>query len=97
MTALLKDRHIERLKAGKCTVGAGIIFVETLTYLERASDQCSSVALLMLARDNEEIMANHHQYLRELHKGSKQEYSDELSRRREQYMEPLIKLEDSAG
>ncbi len=97
MTALLKDRHIERLKAGKCTVGAGIIFVETLTYLERASDQCSSVALLMLARDNEEIMANHHQYLRELHKGSKQEYSDELARRREQYMEPLIKLEDSAG
>ena len=92
MIALLKDRHIERLKLGTCMVSSGLIFVETLTYLERAADQCSSIALLLLARENAEIMSNHHQYLRELHKGAKREYTEELNRRRLQYMEPLLEI-----
>lgn len=92
MIALLKDRHIERLKEGTCLVSSGLVFVETLTYLERAADQCSSIALLLLARENAEIMSNHHQYLRELHKGAKREYSEELSRRHQQYMEPLMEI-----
>ncbi len=92
MIALLKDRHIERLKAGTCVVSAGLSFVETLTYLERSADQCSSIALLLLARENPEIMSNHHQYLRELHKGAKREYTDELNRRHQQYMVPLLEI-----
>ncbi|MBR6506624.1 MAG: Na/Pi cotransporter family protein [Clostridia bacterium] len=92
MIALLKDRHIERLKEGTCLVSSGLVFVETLTYLERAADQCSSIALLLLARENAEIMSNHHQYLRELHKGAKREYSEELNRRHQQYMEPLLEI-----
>lgn len=92
MIALLKDRHIERLKAGTCVLSAGLAFVETLTYLERAADQCSSIALLLLSRENAEIMANHHQYLRELHKGAKREYTEELDRRHDQYMKPLLEI-----
>ena len=92
MIALLKDRHIERLKLGTCLVSTGLIFVETLTHLERAADQCSSIALLLLARENAEIMSNHHQYLRELHKGAKREYTEELNRRHQQYMEPLMEI-----
>ena len=92
MIALLKDRHIERLKEGTCVVSAGLAFVETLTYLERSADQCSSIALLLLARENPEIMSNHHQYLRELHKGVKREYTEELNRRRQQYMVPLLEI-----
>lgn len=92
MIALLKDRHIERLKLGTCIVSTGLVFVETLTHLERAADQCSSIALLLLARENAEIMSNHHQYLRELHKGAKREYTEELNRRHQQYMEPLMEI-----
>ena len=92
MIALLKDRHIERLKLGTCLVSTGLIFVETLTHLERAADQCSSIALLLLARENAEIMSNHHQYLRELHKGAKREYTEELNRRHQQYMDPLMEI-----
>ena len=92
MIALLKDRHIERLKEGTCVVSAGLAFVETLTYLERSADQCSSIALLLLARENPEIMSNHHQYLRELHKGAKREYTAELNQRHQQYMVPLLEL-----
>ena len=92
MIALLKDRHIERLKLGTCLVSTGLIFVETLTHLERAADQCSSIALLLLARENAEIMSNHHKYLRELHKGAKREYTEELNRRHQQYMDPLMEI-----
>ena len=92
MVVLLKRRHIERLKAGTCTVGPGLVFMELLTYLERAADQCSSIALLMLGRENEEILHNHHEYLRELHKGGDMQYSEELNRRREQYVAPLEQI-----
>ena len=91
MVQYLRDSHIERLKSGKCTVSAGIIFLETLTYLERASDQCSSVGVLILSRNNEEIRKNHHEYLRELHKETDPAYSEELHRRREEYLVPLMK------
>lgn len=55
MVLQLRDNHTERLRRGICTVNGGLVFLETLTYLERAADQCSSIALLMLARENESI------------------------------------------
>lgn len=56
MVMILRDRHTKRLKSGACSVGSGLVFMETLTYLERASDQCSSIAVMMLARNNENIL-----------------------------------------
>jgi hypothetical protein len=63
--------------------------MEALTHLERASDHCSSVALMMVARHNDAILANHYDYLRELHAGNEAWYMDERNRRREQYITPL--------
>jgi len=60
-----------------------------LTYLERASDQCSSIAMMMLSRDNEAILQNHHEYLREIHAGNDARYNEEKERRREQYITRL--------
>ena len=89
MVMILRDRHTKRLKNGTCSVGSGLVFMETLTYLERASDQCSSIAVMMLARNNEEILQNHYDYLREIHSGSDVAYLAERDRRREQYIKPL--------
>ena len=89
MVRILRSRHTKRLKQGSCSVGTGLVFMETLTYLERASDQCSSIAVLMLARKNEEIAKNHYVYLRELHAGNDQSYRKELERRRRQYIDQL--------
>ena len=89
MVQYLRDSHINRLKTGECTVNSGIIFIETLTYLERASDQCSSVAILQLSKNNPQIRENHHDYLRELHKETDQSYVTDLRARREQYLKPL--------
>ena len=89
MVMILRDRHTKRLKTGACSVGSGLVFMEALTYLERASDQCSSIAVMMLARNNETILQNHYEYLREIHAGNDVAYISERERRREQYIKPL--------
>ena len=92
MVMMLRDRHTKRLKNGACSVGSGLVFMEMLTYMERASDQCSSIAVGMLARDNAAILQNHYDYLREIHSGNDEAYKAEKDRRREQYINPLKEI-----
>ena len=89
MVVILRDRHTKRLKKGECNVSSGLVFMEVLTYLERASDQCSSIAVMMLARNNNAILDNHYDYLKEIHAGNDAAYRAEMDCRREQYIKPL--------
>ncbi len=93
MVLLLKDRHTARLCQGVCSVNAGLVFMDALTHLERAADQCSSIAMLLLAKKNDAIMKNHHQYLQELHSSTDQSYLAEQANRRAQYLVPLEQIE----
>ena len=92
MVRLLKDRHTKRLKNGSCSVTSGLVFMDARTHLERASDHCSAIAVLMLARTNAEILGNHYDYLRHLHEGTDTHYASELRRRREQYVDQLYHI-----
>ncbi len=89
MVMILRDRHTKRLKSGACSISSGLVFMEALTHLERASDHCSAVAVMMLARNNEAILHNHYDYLREIHSGNDEYYRNERNRRREQYITEL--------
>ncbi len=91
MVLLLKNRHTTRLCQGICSINSGLIFMDMLTYFERTADQCSSIAMLMLGKNNEEIMKNHHLYLQELHASGDQSYLAEQENRKEQY---LIQLQN---
>ena len=93
MIMILRDRHTKRLKNGSCSIGSGLVFLDVLTYLERASDHCSSVAVMMLARSNSAILQNHHEYLREIHSGNDMAYLAERERRRQQYIKPLKQMQ----
>ena len=93
MVLLLKNRHTARLCQGICCIDSGLIFMDMLTYFERTADQCSSIAMLMLAKNNEAIMRNHHMYLQELHASEDQSYLAEQENRREQYLVPLENIE----
>lgn len=93
MVLLLKNRHTARLCQGTCSIDSGLVFMDMLTYFERTADQCSSIAMLMLAKNNEEIMKNHHMYLQELHASDDQSYLAEQENRREQYLVPLENME----
>ena len=93
MVMILKDRHTKRLKNGSCSITSGLIFMDALTHLERASDHCSSIAVMMLARKNDAILQNHYDYLREVHEGTDRDYRAERNRRREQYIAPLKEIQ----
>ena len=90
MVISLKNRHIERLKLGKCTIANGMAFVEALNDFERIADQCSNIALLILSESDKNIKGNHHAYIRELHKGGDELYNAELAKRKEQYLQKLV-------
>ena len=89
MVLLLRERHTKRLKNGSCTVSSGLAFMETLTHMERASDQCSSIAVMIIACSDDAVMENHYDYLRKLHAGDDFSYLMEIARRKEQYLTPL--------
>ena len=93
MVMILKDRHTKRLKTGDCSVGSGLVFMDALNHLERTSDHCSSIGVMMLARNNEAILQNHHDYLHEMHQGNDEGYRAEKNRRREQYIKPLNEVQ----
>lgn len=93
MVLLLKNRHTARLCKGICSIDSGLIFMDMLTYLERTADQCSNIAMLMLGKNNEEIMKNHHLYLQELHASDDQSYLAEQENRRVQYLVALENIE----
>lgn len=92
MVLLLKNRHTTRLCQGVCSINAGLIFMDMLTYFERTADQCSNIALLLLGKNNEEIMKNHHLYLQELHASGNQDYLAEQEKRKKQYITQLEKI-----
>ena len=89
MVLLLKERHTARLCQGICSINSGLVFMDLLTYFERTADQCSNIALLMLGKNNEDILKNHHLYIQELHASEDQSYRAELENRKEQYLVPL--------
>ena len=92
MVLLLKNRHTERLCQGICSINSGLVFMDMLTYFERTADQCSSIAMLLLGRNNDDIMKNHHAYLRELHAAGDQSYVAEQENRKNQYLVPLQEI-----
>ena len=47
----MKDRHVERMKSGGCTMVQGIAFNDLLTNFERISDHCSNLALATIEVD----------------------------------------------
>ncbi len=44
----LKNRHIERLNQGACTVANGIIYLDIIHDLEKIGDHCSNIAIYVI-------------------------------------------------
>jgi phosphate:Na+ symporter len=89
MVLLLKNRHTDRLCRGVCAIDTGLVFQDLLTHLERTADQCSSIAMMLMSKRNEEILKAHHHYIHELHATADQSYLAEDKMRRAQFLTPL--------
>ena len=64
LVAEMKQRHIKRLRKGKCTMDLGLVWQEFLTNFERISDHCSNVAVCLIEVGINEFET--HSYLLEL-------------------------------
>ena len=54
LNAELKQRHIKRLRKGKCTIELGWVLQDLLTNIERVSDHCSNIAVCLIEiKENE--------------------------------------------
>ena len=62
LKSTFKQRHIERLQEGKCTIELGFVFNDLLTNYERVSDHCSNIAVSTIQRNAPKQDA--HKYLR---------------------------------
>lgn len=60
----MRDRHIVRLKDGKCSIEAGFVWADLLTNLERSADHCSNIAVCVI--DAAEHNMNLHASLKHL-------------------------------
>ena len=89
MVLLLKNRHTDRLCRGVCAIDSGLVFQDVLTHLERTADQCSSIAMMLMSKRNEEILKAHHHYIHQLHATADQSYLAEEKMRRAQFLTPL--------
>ena len=64
MVGKMRDRHITRLKEGRCTIENGFVWSELLNNYSRVSDHCSNIAVATIEVDNNSFET--HQYLQKV-------------------------------
>ena len=92
MADTLKNRHVERLKQGECTIEMGTQFLELLINLERISDHCSNVALRIIRETSSKddiVRIDSHTYIHSLHHGADQEFDRLFEGYRKKYYIPI--------
>lgn len=82
----IKQRHIKRLRKGKCTIELGFILSDIATNFERVSDHCSNIALCLLEVSEDEF--DTHAYLDELKQENNMDFKGKVMAYRERYRLP---------
>ena len=72
INAEMKQRHIRRLRKGKCTIELGWVLQDLLTNIERVSDHCSNIAICMIEVKENEF--DTHSYIEELRENNAKWY-----------------------
>lgn len=92
---LLKERHIERLKEGQCSVDAAFPFIESLSNYERIADHCANVGMYMIAYAAKNQNIDRHEYRRILHQGLTEYYNDLYQQYKETYYDKVLCIPQS--
>lgn len=82
----LKKRHVERLRAGECTIELGFVLSDLTTDYERISDHCSNIALALLQSGTDGYEA--HEYAAELRREDNPEFRKACEEYRAKYALP---------
>jgi phosphate:Na+ symporter len=82
----MKRRHIVRLRSGNCSMEAGLLLEDILTYYERVSDHCSNIAAALIEIQADEL--DMHRYIDVKIKGSDPHFQKEYLRLKNIYILP---------
>ena len=82
LTEKVRKRHIDRLKAGECTIELGFILSDILNNIERISDHCSNIAVAVIEAEKDEFEA--HNYLNTVKSGN-EDFDAEFNQYKEKY------------
>lgn len=83
----LHDHHLQRLREGKCTIRAGILFSDILANVKDIADTCSNIGKATIARVYPETANNAHAYIDTIKSGA--EYNEEYEKIHELYFSQL--------
>ncbi len=97
LVALLRNRHLLRLRSGECSVNDGFIFQDVLVNVERISDQCSSLGVHTVSLMDAAVAATEHDYILHLHQGDDEGYNAEYGAVRTRYLAQLAAIGEKTG
>lgn len=86
LTLEMKQRHVKRLREGKCTIELGFILSDIMTNYERVSDHCSNIAICLVEVTADEF--DPHAYTEELKREDNMEFRGRMTACREHYHLP---------
>ncbi len=82
----VRQRHIKRLRKGKCTIELGLVLEDIITDFERVADHCSNIAVCMLRVSEDDFET--HEYLDVLKAEQAEWFRSEFTALAKQYALP---------
>ena len=86
LSASMKQRHIERLREGRCTIELGFILSDLTTSYQRIADHCSNIAVCLVQADKDEY--GRHAYLKSLKTEDRMHFAQQYQAYSEKYALP---------
>lgn len=84
----IRQRHIHRLKEGRCTIELGFILSDMITVLERVADHCSNIAVCIIKVNEDEF--DTHKYLDIIKNENNEEFNEKFNKYQEKYKLPNV-------
>ncbi|MCR5261666.1 MAG: Na/Pi cotransporter family protein [Candidatus Gastranaerophilales bacterium] len=79
----IKNRHIERLQNGACTIDLGFMLSDLLNCYQRVSDHCSNIAACVIQMKYSQL--DMHNYLNSIKTGENEHFAKEFEKFQEKY------------
>ncbi len=86
LNLLIKNRHVQRLRNGECTIELGFVLNDILTNYERVADHCSNVAVSIIQTGDYGVEA--HEYLNKVKNVNHEEFEKAYEEVRQNYVLP---------
>lgn len=89
MRTEIRNRHVRRLRKGKCTIEMGFVLTDLITNYERVADHCSNIAVCMIQIHDNSF--DTHSYINDLKATNNEEFQKKFAIYSEKYMLPETK------